>query len=156
MATVRLPQDFKEFLRLLKEHDVRYLLIGAYAVNYYGYIRATGDMDVWVAVHPDNAEKLVHVLKQFGFENDPEITPELFLQEKKIIRIGVPPMRLEISTSISGVEFEECYRSRVVDVLDEIEVNLIDLENLKNNKKASGRPKDLADLQKLQQKKTGK
>lgn len=113
-------------------------------------------MDVWVAVHPDNAEKLVHVLKQFGFENDPEITPELFLQEKKIIRIGVPPVRLEISTSISGVEFEECYRSRVVDVLDEIEVNLIDLENLKKNKKASGRPKDLADLQKLQQKKTGK
>lgn len=84
MATVRLPQDFKEFLRLLKEHDVRYLLIGAYAVNYYGYIRATGDMDVWVAVHPDNAEKLVHVLKQFGFENDPEITPNCFCRRKRL------------------------------------------------------------------------
>lgn len=156
MAIVRLPQDFKEFLKLLKEHDVRYLLIGAYAVNYHGYIRATGDMDIWVAIHPDNARKLVQVMKGFGFENDSEITPELFLQEKKIIRIGVPPVRLVISTSISGVEFDECYKSRIVDELDGVEVNLIDLENLKKNKKASGRPKDLADFGKLQQKKTGK
>ena len=57
MATIRLPPDFKEFLKLLKEHDVHYLLIGAYAVNYHGYVRATGDMDIWIAIHPDNAEK---------------------------------------------------------------------------------------------------
>ncbi|MCC6299184.1 MAG: hypothetical protein IT314_07790 [Anaerolineales bacterium] len=88
MATIRLPSDFKEFLRLLKEYDVRYLLIGAYAVNYHGYVRATGDMDIWIAVHPDNAHKLVEVLRAFGFEDDPTITPEMFLQEKKIIRMG--------------------------------------------------------------------
>ena len=64
--------------------------------------------------------------------------------------MGVPPVRLEITTSISGVEFEECYRTRIVDDLDGIEVNIIDLENLKKNKKASGRPKDIADLNKLQ------
>jgi len=122
--------------------------------NYHGYIRATGDMDVWVAIHPDNAQKIVKVLKNFGFENDPDIKPDLFLQEKKIIRMGVPPMRLEITTSISGVEFDECYEAKIVDKLDGIEVNLIDLENLKKNKKASGRPKDLVDLNKLQQKKT--
>ncbi len=150
MATIRLPLDFKEFLKLLKEHDVRYLLIGGYAVNYHGYIRTTGDMDIWIAIHPANAQKMVTVLKAFGFENDPDIKPELFLQEKKIIRMGVPPIRLEISTSISGVEFEECYRTRIVDDLDGIEVDLIDLENLKKNKKASGRPKDLVDLGKLQ------
>jgi predicted nucleotidyltransferase len=154
MATIRLPPDFKEFLKLLKEHDVRYLLIGAYAVNYHGYIPATGDMDVWIAIHPDNAQKMVTVLKTFGFENDPDIKPELFLQEKKIIRMGVPPVRLDITTSISGVEFDECYQTRVVDELDGIEVNLIDLENLKKNKEASERPKDIVDLKKLQQKKT--
>ncbi len=149
MATIRLPLDFKEFLKLLKEHDVRYLLIGGYAVNYHGYIGTTGDMDIWIAIHPANAQKMVTV-KAFGFDNDPDIKPELFLQEKKIIRMGVPPIRLEISTSISGVEFEECYRTRIVDDLDGIEVDLIDLENLKKNKKASGRPKDLVDLGKLQ------
>lgn len=152
MATIRLPPDFKEFLKSLKEHDVRYLLIGAYAVNYHGYIRATGDMDIWIAIHPDNAQKLIAALHAFGID-DPALTPDVFLQEKKILRMGVPPLRLEITTSISGVEFDECYRSRVVDTLDGIEVNLIDLENLKKNKKASGRPKDLVDFKKLQQKK---
>ena len=143
-----LPPDFKEFLKFLKEYDVRYLLIGGYAVGYHGYARATEDMDIWVAIHPDNAGKLVSALNAFGFEH-PDINRELFLQENKIVRMGHPPMRLEITTSISGVEFEECYQSRIVDELDEIEVNLIDLENLKKNKKASGRPKDLADFEKL-------
>ncbi len=143
-----LPPDFKEFLKLLKEHDVRYLLIGGYAVGYHGYARATEDLDIWVAIHPDNAQKLVNVLKEFGF-NHPDLTPDLFLQSPKIIRMGHPPMRLEITTSISGVEFEACYPLRVVDVLDGVEVSLIDLKNLKKNKKASGRAKDLADLEKL-------
>ncbi|HRQ22194.1 MAG TPA: hypothetical protein PLF42_02095 [Anaerolineales bacterium] len=145
---LRLPPDFKEFLKLLKEHDVQYLLIGGYAVGYHGYPRATDDLDIWVAVHPDNAEKLVSVFKAFGLD-DPNLTPELFLQKPKIIRMGFPPMRLEIATSISGVEFNECYQARIVDRLDGIEVNLIDLENLKKNKKASGRTKDIADLENL-------
>jgi hypothetical protein len=101
--------------------------------------------------HPSRQRsKIVTVLKTFGFENNPDLKPELFLQERKIIRMGVPPVRLEITTSISGVQFEECYRTRIVDDLDGIEVNIIDLENLKKNKKASGRPKDIADLNKLQ------
>jgi len=133
---------------LLKEHNVRYLLIGGYAVGYHGYARATDDMDIWVAIHPDNAQKLVSVLKMFGFDH-PDLKPDLFLQEKKILRMGFPPMRLEITTSISGVEFDECYRSRIMDTLDEVEVNLIDLENLKKNKKASGRTKDIADVEQL-------
>jgi len=148
MAIIRLPPDFKEFLKLLKEHDVRYLLIGGYAVGYHGYIRATGDMDIWIAIHPDNAHKMVAVLKTFGFDH-PDLSAELFLHENKIIRMGVPPVRLEITTSISGVEFDECYQTRVVDELDGIEVNLIDLENLKKNKKASGRLKDMVDFKKL-------
>ena len=145
---LRLPPDFKEFLKLLKEHDVRYLLIGGYAVGYHGYPRATEDLDIWVAIHPDNARKLVSVLKVFGFD-DPALKPELFMQKPKIIRMGFPPMRLEITTSISGVEFDECYQARIVDNLDGIEVSLIDLEHLKQNKKASGRTKDAADLENL-------
>jgi hypothetical protein len=148
MATIQLPPDFKDFLRLLKEHEVRYLLIGGYAVSYHGYIRATGDMDIWIAIHPNNAHKIVAVLKAFGFDH-PELNEDLFLHENKILRMGVPPVRLEITTSISGVQFDECYQARVVDILDGVEVSLIDLENLKKNKRASGRPKDLVDFQKL-------
>jgi hypothetical protein len=143
-----LPPDFKEFLKLLKENDVRYLLIGGYAVGYHGYARATEDMNIWVAIHPDNAGRLVTVLKAFGFDL-PELKPELFLRDRQIVRMGVPPLKLEISTFISGVEFEECYRARVVAEMDGVEVDLIDLEHLKENKKASGKPKDLADLEKL-------
>ncbi len=145
---IELPLDFKEFLKLLNDKGVRYLLIGGYAVGYHGYPHATNDMDIWIALHPDNAERVVTVLREFGF-NLPELTPELFLKEKAIIRMGVPPMRLEISTGISGVYFDECYASRIVDVLDGVEVNIIDLPHLKANKKAAGRLKDLADLENL-------
>jgi len=145
---IEVPLDFKEFLKLLNEKGVRYLLIGGYAVGYHGYPRATNDMDVWIAIHRDNAQKIVDVLREFGFDH-PDLTPELFLQENKIIRMGNPPMRLEISTGISGVEFEECYTSRIVDTLDGVQVNIIDLTHLKANKKAAGRLKDLADLENL-------
>lgn len=143
-----LPPDFKEFLKLLNDHEVRYLLIGGYAVGYHGYARATEDMDIWVAVHPENADKIVNVLKDFGFDS-PDLSAAIFLQEDKIIRMGLAPIRLEITTSISGVVFDECYANRILDQLDGITVSLIDLQNLKKNKKASGRAKDLADLEKL-------
>ena len=148
MATIHLPPDFKDFLKLLKEHKVQYLLIGGYAVGYHGYPRATADMDIWIAMQPDNAIKIVSVLREFGFDV-PELTTELFLKEKQIVRLGVPPVKLELATSISGVEFDECYRERVTDVLDGIEVNLISLKHLRINKKASGRYKDLNDLENL-------
>ena len=148
MATVRLPPDFKDFLKLLKEHNVLYLLIGGYAVGYHGYPRATADMDIWVAMQPANAEKIVLVLRKFGFDI-PELSSDLFLKDEQIIRMGVPPVKLEITTSISGVEFDECYKDRVIDTLDGVEVNLISLKHLKINKKASGRYKDLNDLENL-------
>jgi hypothetical protein len=105
-------------------------------------------MDVWIAIHPDNAQRVVNTLKDFGFDH-PELTPALFLQENKIIRMGNPPMRLEISTGISGVEFEDCYASRIVDDFDGVTINIIDLPHLKTNKKAAGRLKDLDDLENL-------
>ena len=148
MATIRQPPDFKEFLRLLEGNEVEYLLIGGYAVGFHGYPRATVDMDIWVATTPDNAPRVVTVLKEFGFDV-PELSPELFLTEDQVIRMGMPPVRLEILTSISGVTFEECFAERVVGELDGVPVNLISLRHLKLNKRASGRNKDLNDLENL-------
>ena len=148
MATIHLPSDFKEFLKLLSVHQVEYLLIGGYAVGYHGYPRATIDMDIWIAMNPSNSERIVTVLKEFGFDL-PELSPELFLKEWQIIRLGVPPVRIELATTVSGVNFNECYAERVVDILDGVKVNLISLRHLKINKKASGRHQDLADLENL-------
>jgi len=149
MATIPLPLDFSAFLKLLDAHEVRYLLIGGYAVGYYGYVRATADMDLWVPREPENAQRLVAALRDFGFDV-PALKPELFLKENQIIRMGEPPMRIEISTSISGVEFETCYAERVVAEWDDVWVNVISLARLKENKRASGRLKDLTDLEYLE------
>ena len=148
MATVRLPPDFKEFLKLLSESRVEYLLVGGYAVGYHGYPRATADMDVWVSMRPANARKIVAALKRFGFDV-PRLSSALFLKEDKIVRLGVPPLRIEIITTLSGVDFEACYAARVVDQLDGVEVSLIGLEHLKRNKQAAGRHKDLDELEHL-------
>ena len=148
MDTTQLPQDFKEFLQLLNDNKVEYLLIGGYAVGYHGYPRATVDMDIWIAIEAKNAEKIVLVLREFGF-NVPELSAELFLKKDQVIRMGVPPLKLEILTTISGVKFDECYKERVIDQIDDIAVNIISLRHLKINKKHSGRHKDLNDLENL-------
>ena len=143
-----LPPDFKEFLNLLKDKNIKYLLIGGYAVGYHGYPRATNDMDIWIAIDPITAEQMVLALKEFGFDT-PQLSKELFLKENSIIRMGIAPMRIEILTTISGVNFEECFQQRIVDEIDGIEINIINLKQLKINKKASGRHKDLDDFEKL-------
>jgi hypothetical protein len=148
MATIRFPPDFKEFLQLLTVHQVDYLLIGGYAVAYHGYPRATGDMDVWIAAHPDNAGRIVAVLEAFGF-GSAGASAEMFLQPGRVIRMGNPPLRIELLTTISGVDFAECYSQRTVDIVDGMAINIIGLEHLKRNKQASGRLKDLNDLQHL-------
>ena len=148
MVSVNLPPDFREFLRLLNAHEVEYLLVGGYAVAYHGYPRATADIDVWVAMRAWNAERVVAALRDFGFDL-PELSQELFLEEGQIIRMGLPPVRIEIMTTLSGVSFDKCFRTRVSDELDGVSVNLISLADLKVNKKAAGRHKDLDDLENL-------
>ena len=148
MVSINLPPDFREFLRLLNAHQVEYLLIGGYAVAYHGYPRATADMDIWIATHPRNAARVVAALKEFGFDV-PELSVELFQAENQIVRMGVPPVRIEVATGISGVTFAACYADRVIDVLDSLEVSLINLHDLKRNKRAAGRHKDLDDLENL-------
>jgi predicted nucleotidyltransferase len=143
-----LPPDFRDFLKLCNQKRAKYLLIGGYAVGFFGYPRATADMDVWIERSHENAEKIVAVLKLFGFDV-PELSIDLFLEEGKIVRMGVPPLRLEILNDISGVTFAECYPSRTRAIIDGIRVDIISLEHLKVNKKASGRDKDLDDLKNL-------
>ncbi|MDI6739516.1 MAG: hypothetical protein QME74_04035 [Candidatus Edwardsbacteria bacterium] len=145
---IELPHDFKEFLSLLNANCVEYLLIGGYAVGYHGYPRATNDIDIWIAIKPINAQRMVTVLRDFGFDA-PELNTNLFLKDQTIVRMGYPPMRIEVATGISGVNFDECYADRITDTLDGVEVNIISLRHLKLNKKASGRHKDLADLDNL-------
>src|SRR4030042_4029936 len=108
-----LPGDFKEFLKLLNEHKVKYLLVGGYAVGYHGYPRTTNDIDIWVENSTVNANKLVLSVRAFGF-NVPELKPELFENKKNIIRMGKSPMRIEIIPDIDGVEFNKCYPRRIV------------------------------------------
>jgi hypothetical protein len=133
---------------LLNEHDVAYLLVGGYAVAYHGYVRATADMDIWVEPTIKNAHCVTSAFKEFGFDV-PGLKPTLFLEKDKIVRIGHPPIRIEVMSSISGVEFRECYESRIQADWDNLIVHIIGLACLKQNKRASGRLKDLSDLEYL-------
>lgn len=146
---MHLPKDFKELLRLLGSKKIEYLVVGGYAVALYGYPRATGDMDIWIAISKDNAHKIVEALREFGF-NAPRLKEELFLEKENNIKMGNPPLCIEILTSIDGVEFTECYGNKKTVTIDDIGIDFISLEDLKKNKKASGRYQDLADLENLE------
>ena len=150
MEQLELPSDFKDFLRLLNSTGVEYLLIGGYAVGYYGHVRTTGDLDIWIALSPENAERVSRALCQFGFTSG--TSAEVFLQPRKVFRMGVPPIRIELLTTISGVEFKDAFGRRVSGEIDGVKVNLISFEDLKINKRASGRLKDLADVEQLESK----
>lgn len=144
-----LPPDFREFLLLLNSAKVEYLLVGGSAVGYHGYPRPTGDLDVWVAVHPQTASKLVHVLRQFGF-GDAGATEEDFLTPNRVIRMGVPPVRIEVLNAVSGVEFESAYGRRLDVEIDGVPTHLISREDLLANERAAGREKDKNDLKPLE------
>jgi hypothetical protein len=132
MAIPTLPEDFKEFLKLLGLKGVEYLLVGGYAVSIHGYVRATNDLDIWVKISPENALAIVSALRQFGFAAS-SLSPGLFLAPNNVIRMGVPPIRLEILTSVSGVQFDECYAEREIVTFDEIRVPVISLSRLRAN-----------------------
>ena len=124
MAIPSLPDDFKEFLKLLGLNGVDYLLIGGYAVNVHGYVRTTNDLDIWVGVSPENAVRVDRAIRQFGFAAV-ELNSELFLAPNNVIKMGMPPVRIEVLTSISGVEFEVCFCERELIQVDDILVPVI-------------------------------
>ena len=142
---VNLFPDFKEFLKLLNSSRVRYLLIGGYAVNFHGHHRTTGDMDLWIAVDPDNAHRISAALQQFGFASA-TVPAEMFLEKGRIFRFGVKPVRIELLTSPSGIDFEPCYARRIETEIEGVLVPVVALHDLRQNKRAAGRLKDQDDL----------
>jgi hypothetical protein len=143
-----LDRNFIDFLKLLNSHAVEYLVIGGYAVGYHGCVRATGDLDIFVGGSRKNAKKLVGVFREFGFAT-PELTEELFMAPGKIVRIGVPPLRVEVLNRISGVFFAKCYKKRLEETIGGVRICFIDRASLLANKRAAGRLKDLADIEAL-------
>ena len=146
MTTIRIPRDFKEFLKLLVAHNARFLLIGGYAVNAFGYVRNTVDMDIWIGSDDENQARVIDAVRQFAF---PDVPADLLDEPDAMLRMGVPPLRIEVLKSISGVEFEECWPRRETLSVDDLEIPLISLEDLKRNKLATGRGKDLLDYEEL-------
>jgi predicted nucleotidyltransferase len=141
----KLDPNFADFLRSLNAHGVEYLVIGGYAVGYHGFVRATGDLDIFVRRSQANAENLLAAFKDFGC-NLPDLTPAALLEPGKIMRLGLPPLRLEVLNEISGVTFDQCYPQHLAETIAGVAVAFIDRENLLRNKEAAGRPKDLADV----------
>jgi|SRR5579863_238724 len=146
MPTTRIPPDFKEFLKSLDAHNARFMLIGGYAVNAFGYVRNTVDMDIWIASDPDNLRRVLNAIRDFGFPAAPD---DLLHEANAMVRMGVPPLRIEVLRTISGVEFEDCWLRRVTIEDDDLRIPAISLEDLKRNKLAAGRKKDLLDLDEL-------
>ncbi len=145
-----LSADFRDFLSCLNDAGVEYLLVGGHAVAYYWYVRPTRDMDVWIAISPENARRAVQAVRAFfrGAELK-GLTEAWFLEPENVTHFGAVPNLLEIVNTVSGCEFADAYPRRVIAEIDGIPVSLISLDDLKRNKKASGRTKDIADLESL-------
>jgi len=142
-------KDFKEFIELLNKNNVKYLVVGGYALAFHGYPRYTKDIDFWVWVEKENAKNIIKALKDFGFSSL-ELKEEDFLTPGYVIQLGQPPGRIDLLTSVTGLEFETCYASKVHIELQGTKIDFLDLENFKKNKKSVGRYQDLADLENLE------
>jgi len=155
---MELNKDFKEFIELLNEYDVHYLIIGGYAVNFHGYPRYTKDIDFWIWMDPSNITKLIKVIKDFGF-GSLNLEIKDFMIPDDIVQLGYEPYRIDLLMDVDGVDFETCYKRRSESELDGTVVNFLSLQDLITAKKNAGRLQDLADaeqLQKLERKKDRK
>jgi hypothetical protein len=145
---MEIQEDFKELLRLFNEKRVEYLIVGGYALAFHGCPRFTGDIDVYVQPEKDNAKKILEALCEFGFGGI-GLSASDFLQPDKVIQLGVPPVRIYIITSITGVSPQKAFEQAASGAYDNVPVKFLSRECLILNKKASGRQKDLADLEAL-------
>jgi hypothetical protein len=148
MAKRQLTPEFRQFLAALNRAGVEYLLVGGYAVNHYGYHRFTEDIDFWIAVSDENFDRLLTAVRDF-FGEDLGGLDKKFLQENESLFFGGAPNKIEVFKHCSGVKFSEAYARRHETTIDGEPVKLISLADLKINKRASGRNKDLADLDNL-------
>jgi hypothetical protein len=147
---IPLADDFKEFVGLLNAHQVKYLVVGGYAVAFHGYPRMTGDIDFFIEATEENARRLEKVLSDFGF-GSLHLTFEDFLEPDTIVQLGYPPLRIDLLTSISGVSFEQAWEQRVTVEVEGETLNFVGKETLLTNKAASGRSKDLHDFNVLRE-----
>ncbi len=143
-----LNQDFKEFVELLNKHKAEYLIVGGYALGIHGYPRYTGDLDVWINPTPENAQKIIDILHEFGFSSI-GLTINDFIESGNVIQLGYPPFRIDILTKPDGITFDSCDQNKLIINYDGIDIAIIGIEDFKKNKKATGRIKDLDDLNHL-------
>lgn len=140
---MELIQDLKEFIRLLDVHEVEYLVVGGAAVNALGFVRMTEDLDFWLKRDEANAKKVLAALSDFGFDG---FSMDDLLDPRAVLMLGRPPNRIDLLTEISGCDFDDCYPRRVQGRIGGVAIPMISLQDLLANKRASGRPKDLADV----------
>ena len=143
-----MSQDFIDLLRAFAAHDVRFLVVGAYALGVHGRPRATGDLDVWVDTTPDNAARVMAALALFGAPLD-QVTAADFARPGIVFQMGLPPIRIDVLTEITGVAFAEAWPTRVRAPFGPVEVDVIGREAFIRNKRATGRTKDLGDVESL-------
>ncbi|MFN2500903.1 MAG: DUF6036 family nucleotidyltransferase [Pyrinomonadaceae bacterium] len=144
-----LSKDFREFIDALNSNEVRYLVLGAYALALHGHPRYTKDLDVWIENHPENIVKVLAALDKFGFGSVGISSADLS-EGGMVVQLGYPPNRIDLLNSPSGVEFDECFPARMEIEVDGLTIPVIDVENLKKNKRAAGRLQDLADVEALE------
>ena len=144
-----LNKDFREFIESLNSNKVKFLVLGGYALAFHGHPRYTKDLDIWLELSSENAGRTMKALEDFGF-GDLDVSKEDLLSARMVVQLGYPPNRIGLINSPDGVTFAECFESRIEVELDGITIPVIDINNLKKNKKASGRAQDLADLDKLE------
>jgi hypothetical protein len=140
-----LSQDFREFAELLIKHKVEYLVVGGYAVGIYGYPRFTGDLDIWINPSPENAEKVLLCVREFGFSSY-QLTASDFSKSGNVVQLGYPPLRIDLINELDGVKFEQCFPDRKTAEIDGLQLNFISYQDLVKNKKATGRAKDFLDI----------
>ena len=146
MGKKRLPEEFKDFIKCLNSNNVKYLLLGGWAVGIYGHPRATKDIDFLVSADKKNLKKLQKAFLDFG---SPPIDIEAFLKKGNVIRIGSSPTQIDVINSADGISIDDCFPRKKIINIDGIEIKLISKKDLIKNKIASGRHSDLADTEKL-------
>ncbi|OAQ38007.1 hypothetical protein A5893_16720 [Pedobacter psychrophilus] len=144
-------QDFVDFVQLLNDHNVKYMVVGAHALSLHGRPRHTGDLDIWIKPDEENASKMVKVINDFGF-GALGLKKEDFLQENYVTQLGYAPLRIDILNSISGVDFDEAYLQKLETEVDDLKIAFISANDFIKNKQATGRAKDLGDIESLQKK----
>lgn len=142
--------DFRDLLAAFLSHQVRFLIVGAHALAVHGVPRATGDIDLWVAPTADNADRVWHALAAFGAPLDSlEVTRDDFVRPDIVVQLGLPPRRIDLLTSLSGLTFGEAWDDRLEQEVDGLRVPVLGRASLIRNKQATGRPKDRGDLDAL-------